>query len=263
MKYILTAFIISILIHLLLLLGINPTFEVPSQSKSGTKQPNPASVHFVTLKAAQPKKIEKPIKKVEKPKPPVKTIKPKELKKVEKKVVQKPKREVVKKPQKIIEKPKPKFDEKKLPTFAQNNPTKLQKQIANQIEEDLLKWERVDSPSKKLIQKFYSKEEYEGLTKVQKVFIKDNLLIFRNITQIVLNRMGYPPMALRMQLSGINVVEFVFHPNGDISDLKITTSAGHEIFDNYTLELIEIAYKDYPRPKEATPIKFNVIYRYR
>ena len=35
----------------------------------------------------------------------------------------------------------------------------------------------------------------------------------------------------------------------------------YEVFDKYSLELIEIAYKDYPRPTTSTKLKFNVNYQ--
>uniref|UniRef100_UPI00404762DA energy transducer TonB n=1 Tax=Aliarcobacter sp. TaxID=2321116 RepID=UPI00404762DA len=72
--------------------------------------------------------------------------------------------------------------------------------------------------------------------------------------------MGYPRLAAKLRISGTNVIEFMFHPDGSISDLKITTSSGYEIFDKYSKELIEIAYKDYPKPKTSTKIRFNVQY---
>ena len=63
-----------------------------------------------------------------------------------------------------------------------------------------------------------------------------------------------------MRLAGTNIVEFMFHPDGSITDLKITSSSGYAVFDSYTLELIEIAYKDYPKPQTTTKLKFNVRY---
>ena len=110
------------------------------------------------------------------------------------------------------------------------------------------------------IEKLYGKE-FETFTKVQKAFIKDNINKFGQITQRVLNRMGYPRLAQRLGLSGVNVVEFTLFPDGSIKGLKISDSSEYSILDDYTLELIEIAYKDYPRPKTPTKLKFNVIYK--
>jgi protein TonB len=53
----------------------------------------------------------------------------------------------------------------------------------------------------------------------------------------------------------------MFHPNGDISGLKIIGSSGYTILDDYSLELIQIAYKEYPKPTEPTKLRFKVFYR--
>ena len=47
----------------------------------------------------------------------------------------------------------------------------------------------------------------------------------------------------------------MFHPDGSITGLKITNSSGYAVFDEYSLELIEIAYKDYPKPSTSTKTK--------
>ena len=80
------------------------------------------------------------------------------------------------------------------------------------------------------------------------------------ITQRVLDRLGYPKLAAKLKLGGVNVVEFTFYPDGSISNLKITNSSGYKILDDYSLELIEIAYKDYPKPTTPTKLKFYVRY---
>lgn len=110
------------------------------------------------------------------------------------------------------------------------------------------------------LEKLYG-EEYKTFTKVQKAYLENNLNNFQVITQRVLTRLGYPPLAAKLKIGGANVVEFMFHPDGSITNLKITNSSGYEVFDKYSLELIEIAYKDYPRPSTSTKLKFNVRYQ--
>ena len=110
------------------------------------------------------------------------------------------------------------------------------------------------------LEKLYGKE-YKSFTTVQKAYLEKNLNNFQVITQRVLNRMGYPKLAEKLRIGGVNIVEFMFHPDGSISGLKITSSSGYTILDDYSLELIEIAYKDYPKPTEKTKIKFQVFYR--
>jgi periplasmic protein TonB len=152
---------------------------------------------------------------------------------------------------------------------------------AKKFQEDILKDQIVDkekSIQDKTLENFLSQkepinkeilnelsrlygEEYKSFTKVQKAYLEKNLNNFQVITQRVLSRLGYPKLAAKLRISGVNIVEFMFHPDGSISDLKITNSSGYEIFDKYSLELIEIAYKDYPRPSTSTKLKFNVNYQ--
>jgi len=110
------------------------------------------------------------------------------------------------------------------------------------------------------LQELYGKE-YDNLTKVQKAYLEKNINNFQIITQRVLNRMGYPKLAAHLRIGGINIVEFMFHPNGDISGLRIIGSSGYAVLDEYTLELIKIAYKEYPKPSEPTKLRFKVFYR--
>ena len=70
----------------------------------------------------------------------------------------------------------------------------------------------------------------------------------------------YPGLSIKTRQSGINVIEFVLHPNGDISDVRITDSSNYTALDKNTVETIQLAYKDYPKPTEPTQIKIYVRY---
>ena len=71
---------------------------------------------------------------------------------------------------------------------------------------------------------------------------------------------GYPPDAGYLGQQGTNAVEFYLYPNGDISDLKIIQETQSMILDKNTITVIQIAYKDYPRPTTKTKIKIYVKY---
>lgn len=256
MKLIILSLIISISLHLL----IFNDYEITKKqeiSKIEEKKQKKASVIFAKIKKEKkviPKEIVKP--KVRKPK----VI---EKRKIVKKKINKPakKRPITKKVvKKLIKAPKKIIYDKKRVTKVPNQ--KKLKAIKERTLEDFLSQpEPIDQRILNDIQKLYGKE-FETFTKVQKAFIKKNFNSFQVITQRVLTRLGYPQLAIQRKLSGNNVVEFIFHPNGDISNLKITNSSGYEVFDKYTLKLIQIAYKDYPKPKTSTKLKFNVRYRY-
>jgi len=235
MKLIILAIFISISIHFLILDNFKvKNQEIVTSVKNDTN--SKTDVTYVQLKKPEPKKIIKKTekaKKAEKPKP-----KPK---KIEKNIPKKP-------------------EAKKTIPIAKKVPEKRKTIQEKTLEKYLAQEEPIDEKTLETIEKLYGKE-FETFTKVQKAFIKNNINKFGQITQRVLNRMGYPRLAQRLGLSGVNVVEFTLFPDGSIKGLKISDSSEYSILDDYTLELIEIAYKDYPKPKTPTKLKFNVIYK--
>ena len=115
------------------------------------------------------------------------------------------------------------------------------------------------SYSSKMINQLYGKE-FDSFSPTQKKFIKKNLGLIHRITQRTLTRNGYPEVAVRTRQQGTNVVSFYLHPNGDISNLRLKKKIGYAALDNNTLEVIRIAYKDYPLPNKKTKIVFYVQY---
>ena len=111
-----------------------------------------------------------------------------------------------------------------------------------------------------MIKKLYG-PEFNTYTPTQKKFIRNNLSTIHRITQNTLTRNGYPSIAIRTRQQGTNVVSFYLHPNGDISGLKLKTPIGYTALDQNTLDVIRIAYKDYPLPNKKTRIVFYVTYR--
>jgi TonB family protein len=116
--------------------------------------------------------------------------------------------------------------------------------------------------SMQTIRKLYGKE-YDGFSAKQKEFIRMNLGLIYRITQRTLIRNGYPEVAIRTHQQGTNVVSFYLHPNGDISHLRLKRRIGYSALDKNTLEVIRIAYKDYPLPAKTTKIVFYVTYNIR
>jgi len=112
----------------------------------------------------------------------------------------------------------------------------------------------------RMIRQLYGRE-FNTFSPSQKKFIKENLGSIHRITQRTLTRNGYPSVALRTQQQGTNVVTFYLHPNGDITGLRLKRRMGYAALDQNTLDVIRIAYKDYPRPKSKTKITFYVKYK--
>lgn len=111
----------------------------------------------------------------------------------------------------------------------------------------------------KMINQLYGKE-FDTFSPTQKKFIKNNLGTIHRITQRTLTRNGYPTVAVQTQQQGTNVVSFYLHPNGDITGLRLKRHIGHEALDQNTLDVIRIAYKNYPLPNKKTKIMFYVTY---
>ncbi|MEA2049276.1 MAG: energy transducer TonB [Campylobacterota bacterium] len=100
-------------------------------------------------------------------------------------------------------------------------------------------------------------EQYFAFSKNQKSYIKNNISLIGKITQRFLK---YPNISIRTQQSGINVVEFVLMPNGDIKDLKLIDSSSYTALDQNSINTIMISYQDYPKPIEPTKIKIYITY---
>ncbi len=260
MKKIFLSLLLSLLIHFLFLL--NYKTEQKNHNKQDNKKIEKTDIKLVKLKEIKEQKTTK----IEEPKLEQKiekTVEKKTEKVVEKKV-EKVIENKIEKPKNIEQKPK-KDEIKKAKEFqnrvlkeqiVENKPTIQDKTLENFLNQK----EPVDKKILTELEKLYG-QEYDTFTKVQKAYLEKNLNNFQAITQKVLNRMGYPKLAAKLQIGGVNIVEFMFHPDGSITGLKITNSSGYTILDDYSLELIEIAYKDYPRPTEKTKIKFQVFYR--
>jgi len=111
----------------------------------------------------------------------------------------------------------------------------------------------------KMIKQLYG-NEFNSFSPTQKKFIQNNLGNIHRITQRTLTRNGYPTVAVQTRQQGTNVVSFYLHPNGDITGLKLKKHMGYKALDQNTLDVIRIAYKNYPLPNKKTKIMFYVTY---
>ncbi|WQS34943.1 energy transducer TonB [Helicobacter pylori] len=221
------------------------------------KPPTPPIPPTPPTPPTPPKPIEKPKPKPKpKPEPKKPNHKHKALKKVEKveekKVVEEKKEE-----KKIVEqKVEQKKVEEKKPVKKEFDPNQLSflpKEVAPPRQENN---KGLDNQTRRDIDELYG-EEFGDLGTAEKDFIRNNLKDIGRITQKYLE---YPQVAAYLGQDGTNAVEFYLHPNGDISDLKIIIGSEYKMLDDNTLKTIQIAYKDYPRPKTKTLIRIRVRY---
>ncbi|GAA9564888.1 energy transducer TonB [Helicobacter pylori] len=234
----------------------------PSKNTQGAPKPTlagPQKPPTPPTPPTPPKPIEKP-KPEPKPKPKPEPKKPnhkhKALKKVEKveekKVVEEKKEEKKVVEQKVEQK---KIEEKKpvKKEFDPNQLSFLPKEVAPPRQENN---KGLDNQTRRDIDELYG-EEFGDLGTAEKDFIRNNL---RDIGRITQKYLEYPQVAAYLGQDGTNAVEFYLHPNGDISDLKIIIGSEYKMLDDNTLKTIQIAYKDYPRPKTKTLIRIRVRY---
>lgn len=256
MRIIILAFIISISLHFFLFKKYNSD-EFTKNNQIKEEIVKKSDVKFIKLKKEEPiinKSIDEKIEPI--------IEKKIEASKIQKEVVKKesPKKEIEKK---VENNKKIDFDKSK---ELQNKI--INEQIVNKkesiqdktLENFLSQKEPVNKEILNELQKLYG-EEYDKFTKVQKAYLEKNLNNFQSITQRVLDRLGYPPLAAKLRIGGVNVIEFMFHPDGSITGLKVINSSGYAVLDDYSIELIEIAYKNYPKPQTSTKLRFNVQYR--
>ena len=259
MKPIILAAVLSIIIHILLFflpLDIfqsiekkkKPPVKVEKQSKVRYVKLKPKIVPKKEIKEEVKKEIKRPqeYKKVEpkKIKPQTKVSKNKALKKIPKKIVKKefkraPKKDVVIKPQ---EKRK-RVQDRSLENFFLSSPEPVNKEMLDKVTKSYID--------------LYGRE-YENFTNVQKVFIQNKL---KSIVEITRSYYQFPAIAIKLKKNDYNAVEFFLYPNGDISDLKIIIPGEYDFYDDSIIEAIEYAYKDFPRPKTKTKIRFYIQYR--
>ena len=251
MRIIILAFIISISLHFFLF-NEYKNKKISEKQEIKEEKNTQTDVKFVKIKKEEAPIINKPIeKKVEK------KVEPKIEKKVELPIQKKEIQQKIDIPKKVdIEKSK-ELQKKVLKEQIVEKKESLQDKT---LENFLAQKEPVNKEILNELQKLYG-EEYGKFTKLQKAYLEKNLSNFQTITQRVLNRLGYPQLAAKLKIGGVNVVEFMFHPDGSITNLKIIDSSGYNILDDYSIELIEIAYKEYPRPQTSTKLRFNVQYR--
>jgi TonB family protein len=189
-----------------------------------------------------------------------------ELAKKETKKEKTPKKEKVAKKEKIVKKVQKKKTPKKRVVKRKPRRKKSRNPLANALMGSGTSMFPTQSApassgsySAQMINQLYGKE-FNSFSPTQKKFIKQNLGLIHKITQLTLVRNGYPEIAIRTRQQGTNVVSFYLHPNGDISGLRLKRKIGYASLDKNTLEVIRIAYKDYPLPNKKTKIVFYVQY---
>jgi len=241
------AFLLSLLIHYLFYDRLNETLNkdrlhINTSNKKGKGKKGFTSIKYV--------KLQKPSPKIEPQKP-----KPKPIQKIVKKKKLIKKSPLIKKV-KTINLPKAikKNNLKNLFTLSKQEIQK-EKEEKRRIKKEIKELQKLDPQTQQYI-KLYG-DQYFSYSKEQRKYLKQNLSSIGRITQRYLK---YPALSGKLGQHGMNIVEFTLHPNGDISDLKLVDGSNYTMLDKNSIETIELAYKDYPKPLEPTVIRIFIKY---
>lgn len=109
------------------------------------------------------------------------------------------------------------------------------------------------------IQKLYG-DKFGELSQGEQKYILDNQEAMRRITQGVLDRYGRSKIPDNLRANETNTIEFYLHPDGSISNIHFLNNSRLSILDDTTKETIELAYAKYPRPAQKTLIRYRVWY---
>lgn len=137
-------------------------------------------------------------------------------------------------------------------------PTEINSSIPLLTDEDRKKLTREDiNLLPRSILHHYGDEFFELSAEAQH-YLLNNLQKIRKINDIVGNRLLQSKSSEEIDTKENNTVEFYLHPDGSISGLTLYNEREGSLLDELTVETIELAHSQYPRPKQTTLIRIRV-----
>lgn len=115
-----------------------------------------------------------------------------------------------------------------------------------------------DGPSLPSYIKRHYGDDFFELSRGQQEYILNNLQKIRQINDIVGNRLLQNKPQENLENRDNNYVEFILHPDGSISDMYLRNERSDSLLDELTLETIELAHSQYPKPQQKTLIRIRV-----
>lgn len=101
-------------------------------------------------------------------------------------------------------------------------------------------------------------DEFFELSAAQQHYLLDNLQKIRKINDLVGNRLLQSKPDEEIDTKENNIVEFYLHPDGSISGLSLYNEREGSLLDELTIDTIELAHTQYPKPKQTTLIRIRV-----
>lgn len=137
-------------------------------------------------------------------------------------------------------------------------PTETNSSIPLPTDEDTKKLTREDvNLLPRSILHHYGDEFFE-LSATEQHYLLNNLQKIRKINDIIGNRLLQSKYEEEIDTKENNIVEFYLHPDGSISGLSLYNEREGSLLDELTVETIELAHSQYPRPKQTTLIRIRV-----
>ena len=108
-------------------------------------------------------------------------------------------------------------------------------------------------------------EEYKKTSEVEgEEYMKEyEERYLQKIREVIRSHLSYPFIARRMGWQGEVIIRITLDPEGNLVSLKVEKSSGFEILDKNALEVIKIAYEEFPRPKTTVTLLIPIVYRLR
>ncbi len=91
-----------------------------------------------------------------------------------------------------------------------------------------------------------------------KEYIDANLA---KIREAIVKHKRYPSIAVKMGCEGVCSVSFRLHPSGDIEEVKIVKSSGFASLDRSSIQTVENAASEMPRPYKIVTITIPIEYK--
>jgi protein TonB len=66
----------------------------------------------------------------------------------------------------------------------------------------------------------------------------------------------YPAISIRLKEQGVAVVRVCVEPNGDVSDVTLVESSGHERLDDATIRMVSNRFRYNPATQGGQPVRF-------
>lgn len=101
-------------------------------------------------------------------------------------------------------------------------------------------------------------DDFFALSVAQQRYLLTNLQKIKKINDIVGNRLLQSKPDEEIDTKENNIVEFYLHPDGSISGLTLSKEREGSLLDELTVETIELAHSQYPKPKQTTLIRIRV-----